>query len=439
MKQSLPGRRIWPGAGLVAALVLAVMTGCMGISPRGAAAQEDALPAFFDVRDNGKAPVVKSQGNLGTCWALTATSALEAAFMPQADPVFSADHMSLHNGFVISQDEGGDYKMIMAYLSGWYGPVLESEDPYGDQKTNPAAQTAAHVQQMRILDGENAEGFKRAVYTYGPVQSSLYMDKRSADPSKPYYNEENCAYYYPEEKKKNHDVLILGWDDLFPAESFSTDPGMDGAWICQNTWGEDFGEEGIFYVSYADANFVRTGLSYEQVDTTARYDRIYQADQCGWQGRLGYDYESCYFANVYTSKGAEELAAVGFYSTGERTDYEVYLIHDFEDTESFVHKRLIGTGSLEGIGFYTVLPDKPQPLAAGERFAVAVYIHTEGARKPVAVELKKDAYTQLVTTQGKESYTSLAGGTWENTQSTSGSNVCLKAYTTLSGTAVDSE
>lgn len=77
--------------------------------------------------------MVKSQGTLGTCWALTATSALEAALMPEEHLVFSADHLSMKNGFYITQNEGGDYQMAMAYLSGWYGPVLESEDPYGDE------------------------------------------------------------------------------------------------------------------------------------------------------------------------------------------------------------------------------------------------------------------------------------------------------------------
>ena len=64
----------------------------------------------------------------------------------------------------------------------------------------------------------------------------------------------------PEKKKNTHDILILGWDDDFPAGSFASDPGRDGAWICQNTWGEDFADAGIFYVSYEDANFVKSGF-----------------------------------------------------------------------------------------------------------------------------------------------------------------------------------
>ena len=45
----------------------------------------------------------------------------------------SADHMSIHNSFRISQNSGGDYSMAMAYLLAWQGPVPETEDPYGGQ------------------------------------------------------------------------------------------------------------------------------------------------------------------------------------------------------------------------------------------------------------------------------------------------------------------
>lgn len=393
------------------------------------ASAEDGLPAFYDARDAGKKPVVKSQGKLSTCWALTATSALEAAFMPEAAPVFSADHMSMNNGFSVTQEDGGDYKMIMAYLAGWYGPVLEEDDPYGDEKTDPKAPAAAHVQQMRLLKGLSREDFKRAVMQFGPVQSSLYLERKTMTADDVWYNEKTFAYYCSERKKRTHDLLILGWDDTFPSESFLLDPGTDGAWICQNTWGEDFGDDGIVYVSYADANFAASGISYEKVYTADHYDHIYQHDVCGWQGRQGYQYPSCYFANVYTCGGEEQLEAVGFYSLGEKTSYEVYLIHDFEAPSSFMHKRAVAEGEISGKGYFTVPLDEPEKLGAGERFAVAVNIRTEGSKKPVAVEVKKDKYTQFVTTEGKESYISLAGGEWENTQEKYGTNVCLKAYT----------
>ena len=70
-----------------------------------------------------------------------------------------------------------------------------------------------------------------------------------------------------------------------------------------------------------------------------------------------------------------------------------------------------------------------QELEAGERFAVMVRLRTDGSKKPVAVELKKDAYTRNVTTEGKEGYLSLNGEVWESAEEKYGTNICLKAYT----------
>ena len=390
---------------------------------------EETIPVKYDARAAGKQPAVKSQGSLGTCWAITVTSALEAALLPGEHLVFSADHMSLNNGFHITQSEGGDYNMAMSYLSGWYGPVLEEEDPYGDG-TSPDGLTArVHVQEMQLLEGMDREQIKKMIWRYGPVQTSLYMDRKTTSAALPYYNTETFAYNYTQEEICTHDVLILGWDDTFSKENFVSQPGEDGAWICQNTWGEKFGDGGIFYVSYEDANIARGGVAYTKVEPADNYDRIYQTDVCGWQGQQGYETESCFFANVYTAQEAETLEAVGFYTTDFHSSYEVYVVDDFEDTGSFADRRLLTGGWIGNSGYYTIPLGEAVELEAGQRFAVVVKIRTENATKPVAVELHKDEYTDTVTLEGKEGYLSLYGETWEYTEEKFGTNVCLKAYT----------
>ena len=390
---------------------------------------EETLPLQFDARDTGRKPIIKSQGNLGTCWALTVTSALEAAWMDREHLVFSADHLSLNNGFRITQDEGGDYMMAMAYLSGWYGPVLEAEDPYGDGMTADGLEAAVHVQEMQLLEGMSRKEIQQMVYEYGPVQTSLYMDRRTTARALDYYQEERAAYYYPEEKSPTHDVLILGWDDTYPKENFKIIPENDGAYICQNTWGEKFGDSGIFYVSYEDANIARGGVAYTRVDSTDNYDNIYQTDVCGWQGQQGYEKESCYFANVYTAREEEVLAAVGFYTTDVNSAYEIYVVRDFEGEESFERREFCQSGWIKNSGYFTIDLKEEIPLGQGERFAVVVWITTPGASNPVVVELHKDVYSETVTLEGKEGYLSLYGELWEPTEKSFGTNVCLKAYT----------
>ena len=387
------------------------------------------LPVRYDARDIGKEPTVKSQGTLGTCWALTVTSALEAALLPEETLEFSPDHLSLNNGFQITQNEGGDYMMAMAYLSGWYGPVLEEEDPYGDGVSPEGLTPRVHVQEMQLLEGKSRQEIKEMIYKYGPVQTSLYLDREQTSSELPYYNPETFGYYYPQEEINTHDVLLLGWDDAYPKENFKLQPKEDGAYICQNTWGTDFGQQGIFYVSYEDGNIARGGVAYTRVEPEDNYDFIYQTDVCGWQGQQGYDGETCYFANVYTAGETENLEAVGFYNTGDFSVYEIYAVEEFVSEESFAQRRLLQNGWLENKGYFTVKLDVPVALEKGQQFAVVVKITTLGAKMPVAVELNKDSYTQGVTLEGKRGYLSYSGDTWEFTEENFGTNVCLKAYT----------
>lgn len=433
------GRRKLAGALLIAACLLsAAGLVCMesGVSVRRAAAEETeeteetaALPSRWYAGDEGRKPAVKNQGSYGTCWAITATYALETALLPEERIVFSTDHLTLRNSFTASVNDGGDYLMLMAYLCGWQGPVTEEEDPYGDGYSPDDLEPVVHVQEVRVLLDSSIEKIKETVYTYGSVQTSLYMDRTTASADSGYYNEATSSYYYTEETTQNHDVLILGWDDAWSAEAFAATPDQDGAFICLNTWGSDFGEDGIFYVSYSDPNIAQVAVAYARIDDTDNYDHLYQYDACGWQGQQGYDSESCWFANVYTAEGEETLAAIGFYATGENTSYDIYLVHDFTGTESFAQMEYLQSGNFTDIGYYTVDLEQPQTLSEGEVFAIVVQIQVPDASNPVAVEYRADEYTQNVTCEGKESYLSQYGTLWENTQEKFETNVCLKAYT----------
>ena len=393
--------------------------------------QVSALPERYCAADPeiGKKPTVKSQGNAGTCWAIAATSALESAWLPEKETVFSADHMTRKNDFDISIDEGGDYYMIMSYLSGWKGPVLEKLDPYGDDYSPDGLPAAAHVQEMRLLAELSMREVKERIQRFGPVQSSLNLSRDMTAAGSPWYRKDTAAYFVPLSKTLDHDVVVLGWDDSYPKENFATEPQRDGAWICQNSWGSDFGEDGIFYVSYEDANlFSHGGICYSRVDAPDNYRTILQNDSLGWQGRLGYGRKEAYFACVFTAPTSSSLAAVGFYTTGRDSIYRVGVIRGYEGPESLEKAEFYAGGWIEDAGFATIDFENAVPLDPGERFAVVVWISTPGQERPVAVEMAKDKYTAGVTTEGRETYLSRDGSVWENTQDEFSANVCLKAY-----------
>ena len=217
---------------------------------KGAESMKEPLPRFYDARQDGRTSMVKDQGERGTCWAFASMQALESSLLPEESYDFSEDHMVHDPDFILNSEEGGDYVMAMAYLLSWRGPVLESQDPYGDGISPDGLLPVKHVQEIRLVPEGDREAIKRAVYTTGGVQSSLYTALQKAGADTAYYNQETQAYCYQGEEVPNHDVVIVGWDDDFPAENFTTKVPGNGAYLCENSWGTQFGEAGYFYVSY---------------------------------------------------------------------------------------------------------------------------------------------------------------------------------------------
>lgn len=392
--------------------------------------ENSILPYRYSYVDKGRNSVVKKQGNLGTCWAAAALTALETSLMPEEKFIFSVDHMSLSNSFNLNQYEGGSSTMSTAYLLAWQGPVLEEDDPYGDGKTNSDLEPVKHVQEIQMLESKDLQKIKEMVYKYGGVQSSLYTTMLNSFDYSKYYNEENYAYCYVGTEKPNHDIVIIGWDDYYPKENFNADIESDGAFICQNSWGTGFGDNGIFYVSYYDSNIGMHNIVYTRVEDVDNYISIYQSDLCGWVGKLGYEREEAYFANAYTARETEFLSAAGFYATGVNTEYEIYVCTDFTDANSLAGDLVkVASGSFVNEGYYTVDFDEMIKVEAGQKFAVMVKIKTPNAKKPVAVEYASDYFTETVDITDGEGYVSADGKEWVNTESSYACNICLKCYT----------
>lgn len=341
--------------------------------------------------------------------------------------------MALCNSFGQDPDAGGDYTMSMAYLSSWQGPVLEEDDPYGDQKSDPELTAVKHVQEMQIMEPGDQQKIKEAVFKYGGVQTSIYTTLEDSESTSEYYNKKKKAYCYQGREKPNHDVVIIGWDDSYDRDNFSTPPEEDGAFICQNSWGTSFGEKGIFYISYYDSNVGMHNVVYTKVEDVDNFDRIYQSDLCGWVGQMGYERESIYGANVFRAKEREQIEAAGFYATGKDTTYDIYVVKNFVDTGSFEAKKRIkvAEGTLSNAGYYTIRFNQPVEVEPGERFAVMLYITTPNAVYPMAVEYAADELTKNVDITDGEGYISIRGSRWNRVEQQAQSNLCIKAYSSL--------
>ena len=223
--------------------------------------------------------------------------------------------------------------------------------------------------------------------------------------------------------------MIIGWDDDYPAENFNVRPEGDGAFICQNSWGTEFGDGGIFYVSYYDANIGNYNVAYTKTEPADNYDILHQSDLLGWCGQLGYNSEEAYFANVYQAEEAQKLRAAGFYATGADTEYRLAVIPDFQDSQDLSGAQFIQSGYLQYAGYYTIELETPVAVEKGERFAVLVQIRTPDGQYPIAVELASGELADKITLEDGEGYISADGGIyWERTETAQHSNLCLKVY-----------
>ncbi len=390
------------------------------------------LPDRFDLRKTGRVSEIRNQGSTSTCWACASLESLESSLLPARPYIFSVDSMIKDNSFNLDESAGGDYTMALAYLLAWQGP-LEDKDEEQVKLIPNLVKTEdvqnVHLQEAHFYDSENLDDIKMAVYQYGGVSTSIYASVSSSNlNASASYNRKTNAYCYTGNSKPNHDVVIIGWDDKYDSSNFSIDVPKDGAFICQNSWGTGFGDDGVFYISYYDSNIGNQAVSYVNIDTNNTYNYIYQSDLCGWVGQIGYNKEWAYGANTFVADADQQIEAAGFYALGKNTSYQVYYVPNYENTSTLSEKELVASGTVEQKGYYTIKFNSAKTVKEGESFAIVLYVSTPDTQQPLAVEYVTDEMTQAVDITDGKGFISNNGLDWENVEDAIKANLCIKAY-----------
>jgi len=427
-----------------------------------------SLPAVYDLRNDGFVTSVKDQASTGTCWAHAALGSAESNMLKTglAAEVLNANHMTgeidlsethlvwfgncrystiasdplyqkgNNKGLDGYLNDGSNASKATSVLGSWVGAQLEANAPaITDTRGISESErytAAAHLQNTDILQSDDIYRIKLCLTEHGALSVSYYDDSA-------YYSESNYAYYYnidPSDENyinHGHAVTVIGWDDNFSKTNFNTAPPEDGAWLCKNSWGTDWGNNGYFYISYFDTSI--NNFTSFQMESVSNYDAIYQYDNGVTDSVYRSSSTGTAGANVFTPEKNENITAVSFRTNYADTDYTISVYTDVDTSEQNpMNGTLISrqSGNIIYAGYHTIHLETPVFAEKGKKFSVVIAYHRTGKnigsipydtpsnRSGVSYLASYDPDTDTYT-NWKEYY--------DDYETNATANLCIKAFT----------
>lgn len=402
------------------------------------------LPSLYDIRNESYVSVVKNQQQTGSCWAHAATTALEIyerKFL-NLEYVFSPRHIEYMStrtflngqindyGYNRTLGSGGNINFSSNYFINKYGPISEDEMPF---ENNEDLIDINDIQNKNILlDVNNVILHTNSEHEGGCTVSEIeeikkyVLDKGAAVVSVnmngdyKYYNFETNSLYYNGTDDITHQVTIVGWNDNFASTKFNFEnrPSSNGAWIVQNSWGEDWGEKGYFYVSYEDVHICDSYMVIDNVDAEME-DNIYFHDKISYNAFLGNgSSNSAYAMNIFTkTEGKEEiLKEVTFGTPSDTGNYKIYYKKGNASSNLISDMTEIGSGIIKDGGYITHELDSELLIEKEVTdFSVVVYYDMDNTTSVIPISTKTSSGAhQYVTSEVGKGYYSFDGKSWRD-------------------------
>ncbi|XP_059805218.1 cathepsin L.1 isoform X2 [Hypanus sabinus] len=218
-----------------------------------------SLPDTVDWRKKGYVTPVKDQRMCGSCWAFSATGALEGQHYRKTGQLISLSEQQL----VDCSSEYGNYGCNGGLMNNAFRYIIDNGGintewsyPYeaedGPCRYNPRYVGATCNGFVQIKKGSE-RSLKYAVAMNGPVSVAIDASLPSFMLySSGIYDEQMCSSYF-----LDHGVLAVGYGTL---------EGTD-YWLVKNSWGTTWGDGGYIYMSRNKHNQcgIATDASYPTV------------------------------------------------------------------------------------------------------------------------------------------------------------------------------
>ena len=404
---------------------------------------------------------VKNQGDQGLCWSFASVAAMEAELIQNNGEGNDIDLSELQLAYFSrnpAMDELGQMNVIYSgeydYLEGatenflalaliaGVSPVEEDSLPFSyedatGRKTLDASYAYTgkyYLNEFKLMRELTRDEIKAAIKEYGGV--AIGFDANTWN-----YNEETHAWYNPDSERVNHSVCIVGWDDNYSKKNFNTKPEGNGAWIVKNSWGEEWGDGGYFYLSYYDSTYNLGTYAVFDMEPGKYSDHIYQNAVCATEyfsfdengtaffmnGAKGYERVANVFTACANDDGGELLKAVSFYTYVEG-DYTVWIYKNVKESNKPESGTLVATlkGNMEKPGHKIIPLKSPVYLSEGESYSVVVSAVDKNGEYIGVATSGHDTYR--LHTYG-QSYASSSKDHWFDYAVSYGENLFINAYT----------
>lgn len=335
----------------------------MDLLRRNGPAQTGDLPAAYNTFERLSASdFVRNQGSAQTCWAFAANSMIEIKLALSGLGVhnFSEEHLIAQCPIPSTSLSGGNWNGSAAYYTRGFGPVEEG----------PPADSLFRIKEYRGVSG--VDEVKAAIYKNGSVLTSIYYGPFRRE----YYNPDQFAYYHNNAMQlPTHELILIGWDDSFSKTRFKEAPPSDGAFIAMNSFGTDFGENGLFYISYCDDLALKRAVTVDAVEAHGGEWSVLSSDRTGVTHYETWPSKGNLYAIVRMKLEGDpkRIRGVGVFSAGNAL-VTAYYSQEFPLTEDGM--ALLGDVYFEEEG-YKVIDSYYNILARDEFYIVLKYTSSE--------------------------------------------------------------